>query len=325
MTSDSTDAIARSLGQPPQSSAAAGPVPWAPGAGWEALSGDEGAATVGVWRARRDGRSWIVKRIRSGDVGCEPWSFRWWRREVEVASSGMASQFHGLVAPESHVEEDADGATLWSRDIRPTRIPATVVAKALGRFATVRIKDPGWFVTGRLRDRVALADAAGAGPLALEDIGTGQRRRAEAIWSRRDDALMLLDQMPHVLSHGDALPRNLLRHDKGVVTAIDWDQLGHAPIGADLATFSMWVDEPVEALMASYLDGSRSLDLDPHQLRDSIALTSSLIAISRALRTAGGEQFAGYRDRFMAAGPQMERALEVLRGGCGRASHGRRP
>lgn len=224
----------------------------------------------------------------------------------------MASRFRGLVAPEAHVEEDAEGASLWSCEVRPNRIPASVAAKALGGFSTVRIEDPGWFVSGRLRDRAALA--ADAGPLLLEGIGAAQRSRAEEIWSRRGDALALLDEMPHVLSHGDALPRNLLRHDAGVVTAIDWDQLGYAPIGADLATFSMWVDAPVESLLTGYLEGAASRDLDPGQLQDSVALTTSLIAISRVLRTAGSEQSEGYRERFMTAAPQMEHALKALDG-----------
>ncbi|WP_193106696.1 aminoglycoside phosphotransferase family protein [Brachybacterium sp. FME24] len=286
--------------------------PWTPGADWEALGGGDGAATAGVWRARLDDGAWIVKRIRRGDPSCEPHSFRWWRREIAVAASSVTATFEGLIAPESHVHEDTEGASLWTRDIASHRIPAPVVAAALGRFATVQIEDPGWFVVGRLRDRVALAGASDAPHFAIEGVCSGLRQRAEATWSQRDDALTLLDEMPHVLSHGDALPRNLLRHDEGLVTAIDWDQLGYAPIGADLATFSMWVDEPVETLLASYLDGAGALDLDPRQLRDSIALTISLIAISRALRTAGCERFAGYGNRFVAAGPQMARALQVL-------------
>lgn len=291
--------------------------PWMPGADWETLSGGDGAATAGVRRARREDGSWVIKRVRRGDSSRDPQSFRWWRRELEVASSGMTAAFDGLVAPESHAYEDSAGATLWTREVTVIPIPPLVAAAALGRFATVRIEDPGWFVTGRLRDRVALAEVSGACPVDLEGIDRGMRHMAEEVWSRRSGALTLLDEMPHVLSHGDALPRNLLRHDAGVVTAIDWDQLGHAPIGADPATFSMWVDAPVESLLASYLEGAKSLEIDPDQLRASVALTCSIIAISRALRTAGGEQFEGYRDRFVAAAPQMEHALKALGEGDG--------
>lgn len=295
---------------------------WMPCSDWDALGGGEGAATAGVWRARRDDGSWVVKRIRRGDPSRDPRSFRWWRREIDVASSGMTAAFDGLVAPESYVQEDSAGATLWTRKITVGPIPPLIAATALGRFASVRIEDPGWFVTSRLRDRARLADASGAIPVDLEGVDTGIRWLAEEIWSRRSGALTLLDEMPHVLSHGDALPRNLLRHDAGVVTAIDWDQLGHAPIGADLATFSMWVDAPVESLLESYLEGARSLDIDPGQLRDSVALTCSIIAISRALRTAGGERFGGYRERFIAAVPQFEHARRVLgEGDAGLQSH----
>lgn len=286
---------------------------WAPGTDWEVLDGAEGPATEGVWRARLGDQAWIVKRICPIEDGNDDKrSFQWWRREVEVAASGISAMFRGLVAPQYKVQEDDHGATLWSREIHSSPIPPYVVAHALGELATVEVDDPGWFVVGRLRARVALADSAESATLSVRNIDGKTRSLIESFWSRRDDALSLLDEMPHVLSHGDALPRNLLRHDGVDVTAIDWDQLGHSPVGSDLATFSMWVGEPIERLMDAYLEGAAELKIDPRLLKESVALTTALIAVSRLIRTASTNRFTGYRDRLVKATPQLSLALKLV-------------
>jgi len=76
---------------------------------------------------------------------------------MELAKSDLPQQFSGLVAPPFHVDEDDEGATLWSEAVEPTNPAAEVVAGALGYFALLAPPDPGWFAQDRLRDRVAIA------------------------------------------------------------------------------------------------------------------------------------------------------------------------
>lgn len=209
-----------------------------------------------MWRVRLHGEPWIVKRLARPAVEGDPRSFRWWRRELEFARSGLAERLLGLRAPRYRVEEDEAGATLWSAEVTARPVPDQVVAYALGRLTTTRLEDPGWFPVGQLRARVGMADQAGG--IGRLDPDHGDREAlalARAVWQRRGAILDRLDALPRVLSHGDALPRNLLRHDGSTVTAIDWDQLGYGPIGADLATFGLWADSPVESLLPSYTRG----------------------------------------------------------------------
>lgn len=286
---------------------------WAPHDSWEIIGGDEGAATLGVWRAERHDREWVVKRLRLDSEHSDPRSFRWWRREVAVVESGIGTAFNGLVAPESFVEEDEEGATLWAEHIRPTPIPPAVAARALGTFAAVDLDDPGWFVQGRLRDRVRIAARHDPVRLQVDGVPAHIVGSAEEVWRHREAVLDHLDAMPHVLSHGDAIPRNLLRRDGSTVTAIDWDQLGCAPVGADLASFAAWVDADEDLLIASYLDGAAPLDLDADVLRDSMALNSALIAVSRVIRAGKGTQTFSPRERLLGAERHLRRALAALR------------
>lgn len=143
---------------------------------------------------------------------------------------------------------------MWSVAIEPTATPAEVVAGALGCFALLVPPDPGWFAQGRLRDRVAIAARQNSDRHSLEELGDAAVTAAE-VWERRDAMIARLDSLPLVLSHGDAIPRNLLRHDGPTMTAIDWAQVGYAPVGADLASYSMWVESNPVELISAYLNG----------------------------------------------------------------------
>lgn len=283
---------------------------------WEPLAGAGGAATVGVWRVRVGGERWIVKRLARPAEEGDRRSFRWWRREIEFARSGLGAQLLGLRAPRYRVEEDDAGATLWSAEISIRTVPDEVVAHALGRLTTTRVEDPGWFPVGRLRARVGLADQAGG--IGRLDADHGDREAlalARAVWARRAAVLDHLDALPQVLCHGDALPRNLLRHDGPTVTAIDWDQVGYGPIGADLASFGLWADSPAESLLPAYTSGA-----DPAHRSATVAglaCTSSLIAADRAIRAAAAEQDGSgsvgpYRGRLDRSVWSMITTLEVV-------------
>ncbi|WP_161606078.1 aminoglycoside phosphotransferase family protein [Microlunatus speluncae] len=284
---------------------------------WEPLAGAEGAATVGVWRARVGGERWIVKRLARPAEEGDRRSFRWWRRELEFARSDLAGRLAGLRAPRYRVEEDDAGATLWSAEISSRPVPDKIAAHALGRLTTTRIEDPGWFPVGRLRDRVGLAAAAGGVELLDPDHGDRDALTlARRVWDRRAAVLDRLDSLPQVLCHGDALPRNLLRHDGSTVTAIDWDQLGYGPIGADLASFGLWAGSPAESLLPAFTAGAGSVHR--HAVVDGLACTTSLIGVTRAIRAAGVEQADGagpvgpYRARLDRSVWSMIRTLAVV-------------
>jgi hypothetical protein len=284
---------------------------WKPEPAWVPLAGAEGQATGGVWRVPGTSTSWVVKRLNRpapGSTACEDRrSFQWWRREIEVASSGLPRYFHGLVAPRCRVDEDEDGATLWFVEVETTDLRAGVVAEALGRFACVEVPDPGWFTQHRLRDRVMIAAAHDSSRPALSRLGE-VGPMADEVWTRRHTMLDRLDALPQVLSHGDALPRNLLRHDRPSVTAIDWGQLGYAPIGADLATYSMWVQTDLNQLLDAYLAGFDPV-ADACAARAGLTFTTALIAVSRAIRTAGTPAAPGYQVRLQRATRLLHEAL----------------
>lgn len=287
---------------------------WKPHPDWVPLAGAEGQATVGVWRATGHHEGWIVKRLRrppGPDPALDdPRSFRWWQREIAVAESDLAGKFRGLAAPESRVEIDEHGATLWSVAVEHTDIGADTVAAAIGTFASLALPDPGWFTQHRLADRVAAAaqlDPSGETLRALARPGSV----ATDVWQARAPLLAALDSLPHVLSHGDALPRNLLRHDADTVTAIDWGQLGYAPIGADLASYTMWVHADAGELLRIYLHHLGS-DADPKEARTGLSATTALIAVSRAIRTAGTDAAASYQQRLQRALPHLHKALDAL-------------
>lgn len=290
---------------------------WAPGRDWIPLTGAGGPSTGGVWRVLRRGHSpQVVKRLIAPQSSTEPEQnphhFRWWRREADVGRTGIVVTTCGLAAPAISVEEDALGITLWMPAIAPTAIPDTTVAAALGLFASHSPLDPGWFSEHKLRDRVKFADAEG-GLRRLEDTAVPRavELATEQVWERRYDILDQLDALPHVLSHGDALPRNLIRHDGDRVTAIDWSQLGYAPIGADLATFAMWVTSPPEVLLSSY-QSELTTQERTSSAHTGFVLTTALIAVSRVIRSTSPGQ-DGSLDRLL-------RALPLMRSACTLAS-----
>jgi hypothetical protein len=269
------------------------------------VAGAGGSATRGVWRTTRDGRSYIVKRL-------EPFSARsldvrhhsWWRREAEVARSKMLSRSLGLRPPEPiTLEEDEGGITLWSPELAVMAIDDRVVANAYGRFNSQTVQDPGWFTLDMLRDRISTTESIGGlRPLRESDLVDASLLRAsEALWSRRASILDELDSLPRVLSHGDALPRNLICHDGNDVIAVDWGQLGYNTIGADLATFCLYCTEDLADLLSAYCEGLRQggQSLAKTTVRRAVVGIAALIAVSRASRAvAAGQSPAAYLGRL---------------------------
>lgn len=227
----------------------------------------------------------------------------------------MASQFTGLSAPDCRVEEDAEGVSLWSRFVTPEPPSPRTVAQALAIFGSVPIADPGWFVVGRLRDRIAATDSGGVDRLRSSldrELGDLVCR----IWGRREVALRTLDGLPQVLSHGDALPRNFLSHDleTGRVVAIDWDQIGFNAVGSDLASYWMWTTAEAEQLVSDYTNALEHGTATRADVGSGFALTVALIAVMRAVRSEGVQ---GYHDRLVRAREQLEVAVRLVEGPTG--------
>lgn len=289
---------------------------WVPEPDWQAVTGAGGSATRGVWRAERDGRPWIVKRLEpAGAKSADVRHHSWWRRESEVARSGILSHSHGLRTPAPiTVEEDEHGITLWSPELAATPIDDEVVAKAYGRFSGQSVEDPGWFNRGMLRHRIAATDAVG-GLRPLRDSGLlddSLLRKCDVLWSRRAQILDELDLFPKVLSHGDALPRNMLCMEGQDVIAVDWGQLGYNTVGADLATFCLYSMSTLGDLLGPYCDGLNEGDrtFETVTVRGATVQSAALIATSRASRAlAMGGEVQGYVARLVRAEPLIREAL----------------
>ncbi len=290
---------------------------WIPEPTWQVVTGGGGSSTRGVWRVERAGQRWIVKRLEPADP--ETGDVRrhsWWRREAEVATSGIINKSIGLAAPKPiSVEEDDDGITLWSLEVPTAQIADDVLARAYGRFSSQPAQDPGWFTRHMLRDRIsATEDVGGISP--LQESGMTNRsllRTCRSLWSQRVAVLDELDQLPKVLSHGDALPRNMLCQDGDDVIAVDWGQLGYNTVGADLATLSLYAEMELGELIPPYCEGLRENGepLDKATVRSATVQIAALIAISRASRAvAAGADVDAYLGRLMRAEPILHEAIQ---------------
>lgn len=289
---------------------------WVPGPDWQAVADAGGSATRGVWRAERDGSTFVVKRLEpAGPKSADVRHHSWWRREAEVAISGILNDSRGLIAPAPiSVDEDEEGITLWSPEVPSAPIADDVLANALGRFSSQSLQDPGWFNRDMLRHRIAATDdVGGLRPIresALIDVSL--LRTCHALWEMRESILDELDGWPKVFSHGDALPRNMLCLDGANVIAIDWGQLGYNTVGADLATFSLYATEELDRLIPPYCEGLRvsGQPVGEGSVRRSTVLIAALIAVSRASRAvAGGGDVDAYLGRLVRARPILEEAL----------------
>jgi hypothetical protein len=236
----------------------------------------------------------------------------------------MLNGSKGLTAPTVFaVEEEDDGitVTLWSLELPSARIAGEVLANAYGRFSGQSAQDPGWFTRDMLRHRIAATDdIGGLGPLRdsgmIDDSLLGT---CLGLWSVRVPMLDELELLPHVLSHGDALPRNMLCQDGEDVIAVDWGQLGYNTVGADLATLSLYSHEDLAGLIPPYVEGLREggRPVDEATVRGATVQIAALIAVSRASRAiAAGGDVDAYVGRLVHAEPILNEAVK-RRGGQG--------
>jgi hypothetical protein len=221
-------------------------MPWQPSPTWKPLTSGTGQATGGVWLTP-DGE--VVKRLVPGVT--DPRHHAFWERQALVAESGVVAGTPGLRAPLFlGVERDEDGITLRTAYTSPVEWPPEALAAALGRFGAHPVAEPAWGARDVLRDRLRTVERRG-GWQALTQAGLTSPA-IDKLWTSRETALAVLDELPRVPTHGDAHPANLLGRAGTDVVAIDWEQFGLGPAGFDLGYLLLATDAPLDDLVAAH-------------------------------------------------------------------------
>ena len=273
---------------------------WQPEAAWQRLPG-AGPGTVGVWEAWEGDRRLVVKRLAvpvpgESSVSRDPSHPGYWRREVEVARSGLVDDTPGLVgAPVVRIEEDEDGATLVHLHVDADELPGLFLARSLGRFATTPAPMVPWLAQDQFLHRVRAAERGGGWSTLAR---TPMADLADALWRRRHVLVDRLADLPGVLQHGDPVPSNLRARRESDVVTVDWSTVGLGPVGADLGYLSLSVREDLSPLLDAYVE---PLDLTALGCtRDDIAFAARSTAVWTVLTRA---------DRALAAAASGEGAL----------------
>ncbi|MFF0268750.1 phosphotransferase [Kribbella sp. NPDC004536] len=279
---------------------------WVPGDGWVLLAPAKGVAHGGVWRTP-DGT--VVKRLVPGDE--RPGRYGYWRRQAEVASSGVLEWTKGLRAPRAvKVETDPDGITLWTEGVVPGPVSVDEAAAALGRFGLNRVEPANWFARRILRDRLDDDAAHGgwAGCATADVLPADVRRLCGELWTRRTDVLRELDRLPHQLVHGDIHPPNLLRRDGDDLIAVDFDQFGIGPLGFDLGYLLQSTRAPIAELVAAYQAGS-SEAWSAADVRRGAVLTAAITLVARAAWALTQPDPGEHLERLVAQTPIVDEAV----------------
>jgi hypothetical protein len=246
---------------------------------WVPLTAGTGVSNGGVWLTP-DGL--VAKRLLPGIERADHYAY--WRRQAEVAGSGVVERTIGLRGPRCvKVEIDPDGATVWSAVVPAVELEPVEMATALGRFGLNRIEPADWFARGILRDRLANDEGRGGwASLAHERrLGPGLRSACDVLWQRRYELMDELDRLPQQVIHGDAHPVNLLGRDGDDVIAVDWEQFGVGPLGFDLGYLLISTDAAVDELLPAYQRGSRST-WPGDAVRRGAVLTAAITVVARA-------------------------------------------
>lgn len=252
---------------------------WKPESDWTALTVGTGVSNGGVWLTP-DGM--VAKRLLPGVE--RPGHYAYWRRQAEVAGSGVVEETVGLRAPRCvKVDSDPDGVTVWSAAVSPVEFEPVELAWALGRFGMNEFEPAEWFARRILRDRLAGdEDGAGWARLAFEErLPAGLRRDCGVLWERRYELMDELDRLPQQVVHGDAHPVNLLGRDGDEVVAVDWEQFGVGPLGFDLGYLVVSTDAAIDVLLPAHQSGSQA-SWPSGAVRRGAVLTAAITVVARA-------------------------------------------
>lgn len=269
--------------------------------GEEPLGGGTGAATAGLTRltvrlcggaaatlVRKEFRPLTTGRHRHGAADPRHWAY--WRREPLAYASGLLPAGPGLRAPRCHgVVDDV----VYLEDAGSVPADVRTAARQLGAWqAGAVLPDVPWLGGHQLAQRVAVSD--------LDWSAVEADVRAELLWSRRDELLTRLAELPPVLSHGDVHPANLRAAGPDVV-ALDWGTMGAAPVGADLAHLALGAQA---VLLDDYLAGARGA-FARADVEAGCRATLVLVGASRVhwMLTTGADVPPGYVDLLWAHRP----------------------
>lgn len=269
---------------------------WQPEGDWIPLMTGTGISNGGVWRTP-DGL--VAKRLRPGIE--QPDHYAYWRRQAEIASTGLVEETVGLRAPRCvKVDADPEGITVWSVAVEPSAVEPAELATALGRFGLNQVEAAEWFARRILRDRLANDERRGGwAPLgSAGELPDELRRSCLELWVRRADVMAELDALPQQVIHGDAHPLNLLRREGDDVIATDWEQFGFGPLGFDLAYLLLSTDCTLEELLTAYQDGSAAA-FPPALVRRGTVLTAAVTVVARAAWSLGQPDPGDHLDRLV--------------------------
>jgi hypothetical protein len=240
----------------------------------------------------------VAKRLVPGVEW--PGHYAYWRRQAEVAGSGVVEETIGLRAPRCvKVDSDPGGVTVWSAAVSAVSIEPVELARALGRFGLNEFEPAEWFARRILRDRLSGDErAAGWARLVLEDrLPAGLRRDCGVLWERRYELMDALDRLPQQVVHGDAHPVNLLGRDGDEVVAVDWEQFGVGPLGFDLGYLVVSTEAAIDGLLTEYQSGSRSR-WPSEAVRRGAVLTAAITVVARAAWSLSQDERGDHVERL---------------------------
>jgi hypothetical protein len=225
-----------------------------------------GLLTNAMWKVRSDASTYALKvvgRERPRGDGAfqahwtagadDPRHWNHWAREALAYRDGLTEAFadagiHGPPFVAADIDDDrailligwADGrpASAWGLDDYGR------VARALGEAQGAIVdEDRPWLSRHYLHDYVvekpadfALldADAAWDHPLIRATWPHELREAARWLHAHRDRLLGIVAGLPRTLCHLDLWPSNLLAHDDGTFTLLDWAFVGDGAYGEDV-------------------------------------------------------------------------------------------
>jgi hypothetical protein len=272
--------------------------------GYEALGGGFGhlAGVSGVYRFSGRARAgaevlpWALvlkafARVSGVNSSPDPAAWYYWKREALFYQSGLAADLPiGLAAPRCYsvIEHSEDEIWVWLEAVREetNRVwPLShygIVARHLGQFngaylAGRPMPTQPWLTHGRWHDWEAFAAPFFSDlrtwcqhPAAQRTLPEPNIQRMAALWSKRDELMQALAQLPRCFCHNDAFRRNLFSRYSAdgdwQTVAIDWSFTGSSSVGEEIARLVMGnlvsLEVPVEyaasldaTVFAGYLAG----------------------------------------------------------------------
>ena len=253
--------------------------------------------------ANPDG-SWLISGRGDVDGKSCPWSVvvkiiarpgrhipqdarTYWKREFEVAKSGLAERLRGPVrAPRFYRADDhSENVWIWMENVqdghpgRWTFDDYIFAARQLGRWngTTIKLALPAepWLAKNYHREweNVVNLEDDWKSPLHQKYITADIRNRFARLWKDREQFYFCLENLPQCFTHFDCQRRNLFiqtntQNENIPLLVLDWGLCGVSALGTELqalvggsTTFVEWPSSDLGALDAgaftNYIEGLR--------------------------------------------------------------------